>query len=75
MNLLHLWDIGEDTQEPVGDDLLVQRIQAVQRRQPGKRVLVRGDHRVDYGKVIRALVLLQQADIPLVGLVTEPPEG
>ena len=68
-------NIGDDPQQPVDDASLVQRIEAVQRRQPGKRVLVRGDHSVEYGTVIRALVLLQQADIPLVGLVTEPPDG
>ena len=67
-------NIGDDPQQPVAGDQLVQRIAAVQRRQPGKRVLVRGDHSVDYGTVIRALVLLQQADIPMVGLVTEPPD-
>ncbi len=68
-------NIGDDPQQSVDGELLVQRIQAVQRRQPGKSVLVRGDHSVDYGAVIEALVLLQQADIPKVGLVTEPPEG
>ena len=68
-------NIGDAPQQPVDGELLVQRIQAVQRRQPGKQVLVRGDHSVDYGAVISALVLLQQAEIPKVGLVTEPPEG
>ena len=68
-------NIGDDPQQPVADDLLVERISAVRRRQPGKQVLVRGDQSVDYGTVIRALVLLQQANIPKVGLVTEPPES
>ena len=68
-------NIGDDPQQPLDDDALLERIAAVQRRQPGKQVLVRGDHRVDYGTVIKALVLLQQADIPKVGLVTDPPES
>jgi biopolymer transport protein TolR len=68
-------NIGDDPQQPLDDDALLERIAAVQRRQPGKQVLVRGDHRVDYGTVIKALVLLQQADIPTVGLVTDPPES
>ncbi len=68
-------NIGDDPQQPLDDETLLQRIGAVQRRQPGKQVLVRGDHSVDYGTVIRALVLLQQADIPKVGLVTDPPES
>jgi biopolymer transport protein TolR len=52
----------------------VKNVSAVLRRQPGKSVMVRGDHSVDYGSVIAALVLLQRAEIPRVGLVTEPPE-
>ncbi|MBT8121674.1 MAG: protein TolR [Gammaproteobacteria bacterium] len=68
-------NIGDDPQQPLDNDALLERIAAVQRRQPGKQVLVRGDHRVDYGTVIQALVLLQQADIPKVGLVTDPPES
>ena len=66
-------NIGDDPQQPVDGEVLLQRIAAVQRRQPGKSVLIRGDHSVNYGAVIRALVLLQQANIPKVGLVTEPP--
>ena len=68
-------NIGDDPQQSLDDDALLERIAAVQRRQPGKQVLVRGDHRVDYGTVIKALVLLQRADIPKVGLVTDPPES
>jgi biopolymer transport protein TolR len=68
-------NVGDDPQQPLDNDALLERIAAVQRRQPGKQVLVRGDHRVDYGTVIQALVLLQRADIPKVGLVTDPPES
>jgi biopolymer transport protein TolR len=35
-------------------------------------VLVRGDKNVNYGKVIEAMVLLQQAGAKSVGLITEP---
>lgn len=37
-------------------------------------VLVKGDKNVDYGKVIAAMVLLQQAGAPSVGLMTDPQE-
>jgi biopolymer transport protein TolR len=67
-------NVGDDPARPVDADTLVNNIAAVLRRQPGKRVLVRGDHKVDYGAVVGALVLLQRADISNVGLVTEPPE-
>jgi len=44
-------------------------------RQAGKQreVLVKGDTDVDYGKVMQAMVLLQQAGAESVGLVTSPP--
>lgn len=35
-------------------------------------VLVRGDKNVNYGKVIEAMALLQQAGAKSVGLITEP---
>ena len=67
-------NVGETPDDPVAADGLVQTVAAVLRRQPQKSVLVRGDHAVDYGAVVSAMVLLQQAGVPNVGLVTEPPE-
>jgi biopolymer transport protein TolR len=40
-----------------------------------RQVLVKGDQRVDYGKVVQAMVLLQQAGAPTVGLMTESPDN
>lgn len=37
-----------------------------------RQVLVKGDQNVDYGKVMQAMVLLQQAGAPSVGLITQP---
>ena len=68
--LIHPFDV-------VGIAVLVSagpRVAAVLRRQPAKPVMVRGDHSADYGSVVAAMVLLQQAGIDGVGLVTEPPE-
>ena len=67
-------NVGETPDTPVAADSLVQMVAAVLRRQPQKSVLVRGDHAVEYGAVVSAMVLLQQAGVPNVGLVTEPPE-
>ena len=66
--------VGDAPDEPIDAATLVNNVAAVLRRQPGKSVLVRGDHAVDYGTVVSAMVLLQQAGVPRVGLVTEPPE-
>lgn len=38
------------------------------------QVLVKGDKDVMYGKVVQAMVLLQQAGVAQVGLMTQPPE-
>ncbi len=37
-----------------------------------RQVLVKGDQNVDYGKVVQAMVLLQQAGAGSVGLMTQP---
>lgn len=51
------------------------RAAAVQRRNPEARFLVRGDQSAEYRHIVKAMVLLQQAGVPRVGMVTEPPEG
>ena len=38
-------------------------------------VLVKGDKNVNYGSVMQAMVLLQQAGAPSVGLVTQQPDN
>jgi len=67
-------NVGETPGQPLAGEVLEKNVAAVLRRQPGKTVLVRGDHAVDYGAVVTAMVLLQQAGVPNVGLVTDPPE-
>lgn len=39
-----------------------------------RQVLVKGDKDVNYGRVVQAMVLLQNAGAPSVGLMTEPNE-
>lgn len=34
---------------------------------------VRGDRAVDYGRVVEAMVILQQAGVEKIGLITDPP--
>ncbi|MFN2309762.1 MAG: protein TolR [Gammaproteobacteria bacterium] len=64
-------NVGGDTQAPVDEETIVQRVAAVLKYKPQTPILVRGDRDVDYGTVVRAMVLLQQAGAPGVGLVTE----
>ncbi|MDO9371355.1 MAG: protein TolR [Gammaproteobacteria bacterium] len=66
-------NVGDGQEKGIDDALLVQRVSAVLRNQPGTPVLVRGDKNVNYGRVILAMTLLQSAGAPSVGLVTESP--
>ncbi len=45
---------------------------AVLRRNPKVEFMVRGDKDVAYEAVVNAMVLLQQAGVPSVGLITDP---
>ncbi len=65
--------IGQAEPEPVDDSTLVARVAAVLRNRPDTPVVVKGDREVAYQEVTRAMVLLQQAGAPSVGLVTQPP--
>lgn len=66
-------NIGDEQDKPIDHDGLVQRIAAVMKYKPGTPVLVRGDDKVNYGKVVTAMVLIQKAGAKGVGLITEPP--
>lgn len=51
---------------------LVTQQLAAQKRGEERPVLVRGDKNVNYGKVMEAMALLQQAGAKSVGLITQP---
>jgi biopolymer transport protein TolR len=65
--------VREGKHLPVDEATLLKRIRTVLQYKPGTPVMVRGDSRVDYGRVIRAMVVAQAAGAPDVGLITEPP--
>jgi len=67
-------NVGENKDQPVDDESLMVRVRAVLKYKPKTPVMVRGDKGVEYGYVVRAMVLLQQAGAPSVGLITEPPQ-
>src|SRR3569833_1347432 len=66
-------DVGGKEKEPVSEQDVVKRVSAVLRRQPDLPVLVRGDQSANYGQVVYAMTLLQEAGAPSVGLLTQPP--
>lgn len=66
-------NIGENPDQPISNDAMVILVAAVLRHKPGTPVLIRGDGRVSYSKVVIAMALLQKAGAPTIGLVTESP--
>ncbi|MBW8054172.1 MAG: protein TolR [Acidiferrobacterales bacterium] len=52
--------------------VLRKRIAAIMRLRPKTQIVVRGDRRVPYGKVVAVMALLQEAGAPSVGLITQP---
>lgn len=42
---------------------------------PQRQILVKGDKNISYGKLVQAMVLLQQAGAPNVGLITKLDES
>lgn len=68
-------NIGDDPESPLSERDLLAMTQAVMRRSPERRVLVRGDEGVNYQRVVRGMALMQRAGVPQVGLVAEQPEG
>jgi biopolymer transport protein TolR len=68
-------DVGEGRDRPVSAEDLVGRVRAVLKYKPKTPIMVRGDAGVAYGRVVEAMVLLQSAGTPSVGLITEPPES
>lgn len=70
---------GLQPQHPLQSEALVTEVaaQLQWQHQEGKAptVLVRGDKHVPYGRVVAAMVLLQQAGVPGVGLMTAPQDN
>ena len=64
--------LNEETDAPASTERVRAAAAAVLRQQPGTPFLVRGDKAVAYGEVAKAMVMLQAAGVPRIGLVTEP---
>ena len=64
-------NIGKDEEQAIDEATVVARALAVLRREPQTPVLVRADETVVYGRVVTAMVLLQQAGAEKVGFVTD----
>ena len=67
-------NIGELPNQSIPPQLLVNRAAAYLQLRPGTPVLVRGDNKVGYGRVVHLMTLLQSAGAPSVGLMTDMPD-
>jgi biopolymer transport protein TolR len=65
-------NVGDNTEVPIDDAALVERASAVIRRNAETQVLVKADETVPYGRVVTAMVLLQQSGAQKVGFLTDP---
>jgi biopolymer transport protein TolR len=66
--------LGRAEREALDEAALVDKVSAFVRANPNVPVLIGGDERVPYGRVYQAMVLLQQAGAPRVGLMSAPQE-
>ena len=67
-------NIGDREDEPIDAERVVSLASAVLRQKPALPVLVRADLKVPYGRVVEAMVLLQDAGAEKVGFLTDPAE-
>jgi biopolymer transport protein TolR len=65
-------NVGSTPEQAIDEETLLARASAMLRRAPDVDVLVKGDAGVAYGRVISAMVLLQQAGAVKVGFLTDP---
>ncbi|MCC7330162.1 MAG: protein TolR [Gammaproteobacteria bacterium] len=66
--------VGDRKDAPIEAEQVVSLASAVLRRRPETPVLVKADQKVPYGRVVEAMVLLQQSGAQKVGFLTDPPD-
>ena len=65
-------NVGQDPKTAISEAQVAQLVGTLMRAEPETPVLVKGDQSVPYGRVVKAMALLQAAGAPKVGLVTDP---
>lgn len=67
-------DTGNRGDVQVEEADLAAKITEALTKKPGLAVLIRGDKKVDYGRVVTIMANLKNAGVPSVGLMTSPAE-
>ena len=65
-------NVGEDPEAPLSREEVQRLASAVLRLNPARRVLVAGDEGINYGQIMQAMVTLQVAGAPEIGLMSDP---
>lgn len=65
-------NVNEDPEAAISQNQVQRLASAALRLNPDRRVFVAGDTNVDYGQVMKAMVTLQLAGAPEIGLMSEP---
>lgn len=73
-NGLMYLNIAPDSEAQIDAESMVAQVKSALQQDPKRPVMVRGDAEGPYQNVVTTLVLLQQADVGSVGLVTDPEE-
>ena len=68
-------NIATPADKPLDAVSIARQVKEALIADPQRTVLVKGDQEVPYGKVVAAMVVLQQAGAPSVGLLTRTPEA
>jgi biopolymer transport protein TolR len=61
--------------DPVADDQLVPRLQAITKANPNADIYVRGDQAINYGRVMQIMGMVSAAGFDKVSLITEPTQS
>jgi biopolymer transport protein TolR len=64
--------VGQQPDRPLDERTAAARAAAVLRRNPDVQVLVKGDARVPYGRVVEAMAMLQRSGARRIGFLTDP---
>ncbi len=67
-------DTGNRGDVQIEEADLAAKVTEALAKKPGLAVLIRGDKKVDYGRVVTIMANLKNAGVPSVGLMTSPAE-
>jgi biopolymer transport protein TolR len=65
-------NIGSAPDAALDEDALLQAVTAALKSAPEREVLIKADTRVDYGRVLAAMVLLQRSGASRIGFLSAP---